>query len=118
MRLAPRLRPYLSTSSPSWPDIVDAADWLRHDLNVSKPLWGDACLAMGREQAAIALAIVSAKPEGHFTTSAGSYFHGMVKRAQAGQLNLARTVWGLRENPGRQASVQRQNRERREFLNS
>jgi hypothetical protein len=42
----------------------------------------------------------------------------MVKRAQAGQLNLARTVWGLRENPGRQASVQRQNRERREFLNS
>ncbi len=118
VRLAPRLRPYLPTSSPSWPDIVDAADWLRHDLNVSKPLWGDACLAMGREQAAIALAIVSAKPEGHFTASAGSYFHGMVKRAQAGQLNLARTVWGLRENPGRQAGVPRQHRERREFLNS
>ena len=99
VRLAPRLRAYLATSSPAWPDIVEAADWLRHDLKVSKPLWGDACLAMGREQAAIALAIVSAKPESHFTASAGSYFHGMVKRAQTGQLNLARTIWGLRENP-------------------
>lgn len=118
VRLAPRLRSYLPTSSPSWPDIVAAADWLRHDLNVSKPLWGDACIAMGREQAAIALAIVSAKPEGHFTASPGSYFHGMVKRAQAGQLNLARTVWGLRENPGRKAGIPPQNRERREFLNS
>ena len=99
LQMAPRLRPYLATSSPAWPDIVAAADWLRHDLQVSKPLWGDACLAMGREQAAIALAIVSAKPEAHFTASPGSYFHGMVKRAQAGQLNLARTIWGLRDNP-------------------
>jgi replication initiation protein RepC len=101
VHLAPRLKPYLTTSSPAWPDIVEAADWLRHDLKVSKPLWGDACLALGRERAAIALAIVSAKPESHFTASPGSYFHGMVRRAKAGQLNLSRTIWGLRENPGR-----------------
>jgi replication initiation protein RepC len=43
---------------------VDAADWLRHDLDVSKPLWGEACLTMGREQAAIALAVVSAVTSG------------------------------------------------------
>jgi replication initiation protein RepC len=119
VRLAPRLRPYLPTSSPAWPDIVAAADWLRHDLGVSKPLWGDACLAMGREKAAIALAIVSAKPEGHFTASPGSYFHGMVKRAEAGNLNLARTLWGLRENPRREAPVPpRPSRGRGEFMNS
>ena len=98
VRLAPRLKPYLATPSPAWPDIVDAADWLRHDLGVSKPLWGDACLAMGREQAAIALAIVSAKPADHFTTTPGGYFNGMVTRARAGTLNLARTVWGLRSH--------------------
>ncbi len=94
--LAPRLRPYLQTSAPAWPDIVEAADWLRHDLGVSKPLWGEACLAMGREAAAIALAVVSAKPAAHFTSSPGGYFHGMVAKAKAGQLNLSRTVWGLR----------------------
>lgn len=99
VRLAPRLKPYLRTPSPAWPDIVDAADWLRHDLGISKPLWAEACLAMGREQAAIAVAIVSMKPEGHFTATPGGYFNGMVTRARAGTLNLARTIWGLRDNP-------------------
>ena len=96
VRLAPRLRPYLTTPTPTWPDIVDAADWLRGELGVSKSLWGEACLAMGREEAAIAVAIVSAKPAGHFRSSPGGYFHGMVAKAKAGELNLARTIWGLR----------------------
>ncbi len=98
LRLAPRLKTYLATPSPAWPDMVEAADWLRHDLGVSKPLWGEACLAMGREQAAIAVAIVSAKPAAHFTSSPAGYFHGMVAKAKAGQLNLARTIWGMRDN--------------------
>ena len=51
---------------------------------------------MGREEAAIAVAIVSAKPTGHFRSSPGGYFHGMVAKAKAGELNLARTIWGLR----------------------
>jgi replication initiation protein RepC len=64
--------------------VVDAADRLRSELGVSKPLWGDACLAMGREEAAIAVAIVSAKDPEHFRTTAGGYFHGMVAKAKAG----------------------------------
>ena len=96
VRLAPRLRPYLTTPTPTWPAVVDAADWLRGELGVSKSLWGEACLAMGREEAAIAVAIVSAKPAGHFRSSPGGYFHGMVAKAKAGELNLARTIWGLR----------------------
>jgi replication initiation protein RepC len=103
VQLAPRLKPYLRSSSPAWPEIVEAADWLRHDLAASKPLWGDACLLLGREQAAIALAVVSSKPPEHFTASAGSYFHGMVERAKTGQLNLARTIWGLRQNSKQRA---------------
>ena len=96
VQLAPRLRGYLATPAPAWPDVVEAADWLRGELGVSKPLWGEACIAMGREEAAIAVAIVSAKPAGHFRTSPGGYFHGMVAKAKAGELNLARTIWGLR----------------------
>lgn len=97
LRLAPRLRPFLRTGSPAWPDLVEAADWLRGELGVSKSLWGEACVTMGREQAAIAIGIVSAKPEEHFRTTPGGYFHGMVMKAKAGTLNLARTVWGLRD---------------------
>jgi replication initiation protein RepC len=95
VRLTPRLKPYLRHPNPTWPDIIDAADWLRHDLGISKSLWGDACLAMGRELAAVALAIVSTKREEHFKTSPGGYFHGMVDKAKAGELHLDRTVWAL-----------------------
>ena len=97
MFLAPRLRNYLTTTTPGWREIVDAADYLRGELGVSKSLWGEACLAMGREEAAIAIAIVSAKPAAHFRTSPGGYFHGMVAKAKAGELNLARTIWALRQ---------------------
>ncbi|HZZ66827.1 MAG TPA: plasmid replication protein RepC, partial [Phenylobacterium sp.] len=101
VRLAPRLRPYLTVPTPTWPAVVDAADWLRGELGVSKSLWGEACLAMGREEAAIAVAIVSAKPSGHFRSSPGGYFHGMVAKSKAGELNLARTIWGLRSRDRR-----------------
>jgi replication initiation protein RepC len=107
VKLAPKLKPYLRCPNPTWPDIIDAADWLRHDLGVSKSLWGDACLAMGRELAAVALAIVSTKDPEHFRTSPGGYFHGMVAKAKAGELHLERTVWALRRaseperHPGR-----------------
>ena len=96
VRLAPRLKPYLRRPSPTWPEIIDAADWLRHDLDVSKSLWGDACVAMGRDLAAVALAIVSTKDPEHFRTTPGGYFHGMVQKAKAGELHLERTVWALR----------------------
>jgi replication initiation protein RepC len=97
-RLAPKLKPYLRQPNPTWPDLIDAADWLRHDLGVSKSLWGAACLAMGRELAAVALAIVSTKDQEHFRTSPGGYFNGMVAKAKAGELHLERTVWALRRS--------------------
>jgi replication initiation protein RepC len=96
VHLAPRLKPYLRRPSPTWPELVEAANWLRHDLDVSRPLWGEACLAMGREQAAIALAVVSTKDPAHFRTTPGGYFHGMVAKAKAGELNLDRTLWAMR----------------------
>jgi replication initiation protein RepC len=96
VKLAPKLKPYLRRPNPAWSNLIDAADWLRHDLGVSKSLWGAACLAMGRELAAVALAIVSTKEPEHFRTSPGGYFHGMVDKAKAGELHLERTVWALR----------------------
>jgi replication initiation protein RepC len=96
-KLAPRLRTYLKSPRPTWPDIIEAADWLRGEMGVTRSSWGEACIAMGRAQAAVAIAIVSAKPAAHFRSTPGGYFHGMVMKAKTGDLNLARTVWGLRQ---------------------
>jgi replication initiation protein RepC len=38
VHLAPRLRTYLKSPRPLWPEIVDAADYLRGELGVSKSL--------------------------------------------------------------------------------
>ncbi len=51
---------------------------------------------MGRDLAAVALAVVSTKEPEHFRTTPGGYFHGMVQKAKAGELHLERTVWALR----------------------
>jgi Replication protein C C-terminal region len=104
--LAPRLRPYLTSPRPTWPEVVDAADWLRGELGVSQSLWGEACLAMGREQAAIAIGIVSAKPAGHFRSTPGGYFHGMVAKAKAGELiSISRAPSGVCARPPHPAPV-------------
>ena len=106
-KLAPRLTPYLRHGVAKWPDVVDAADWLREEMGIPQFVWGDACLALGREQAAVAVAIVSAKPSTHFHHSAGAYFHGMVSRAKAGELHLTRTIWGLRNRRQSESIVNR-----------
>lgn len=96
--LVPRLGRYVSAENPGWREIIEAAgSWLRPELGVSPSLWGEACRIMGREGAALALALVSTKDERHFTSSAGGYFAGMVRRAERGELHMERTLWALRE---------------------
>jgi replication initiation protein RepC len=99
LQLAPRLAGHVPQAFPDWRDIVNAAgDGLRHELGVSHALWGEACLALGRDLAAVALALVSTKPQGHFTRGAGGYFAAMIKRAKAGELHLDRSIWKLRRD--------------------
>jgi len=96
--LAPRLKQCVFAENPTWPDLTDAAGgYLRHQMGISPALWGDACQVMGRDYATLALAIVSTKPEEHFSKGAGGYFAGMVRRDEKGELHLDRTLWALRE---------------------
>ena len=99
VELAPRLERYLqrNLAQPAWPDIVNAAEWLSGELGVSRTLWAHACLVLGRGMAAVALAFVTARPEGHFTKGPAGYFAGMVRKAEKGELHLDRTLWKLRE---------------------
>jgi replication initiation protein RepC len=97
LALAPRLADCVLSRQPQWRDIVDAAgSYLCRDLGVSTSLWDEACIVMGRERAAVALAITSTKPQDHFTRGAGAYFAGMMRKDSRGELHLERTLWGLR----------------------
>jgi replication initiation protein RepC len=97
VELAPRLKRYVRDSRLDWPNIHDAAAWLAGELGVSPPLWNEACRIMDRDYAAVALAVVSTKDAAHFSSSAGGYFAGMMRKAERGELRLAGTIWKLRE---------------------
>jgi replication initiation protein RepC len=99
VELAPRLENYMPARfrDYSWPSIVEAALWLSGELGVNRTLWATACQTMGREIAAIALAIVSTRPPHHFTSGPGGYFAGMLRKYEKGELRLERTLWKLKD---------------------
>jgi len=113
VELAPRLAPYMQTRTDdkSWPALIEAARHLTADLGISLTLWYHACRIMGDEYAAVAVAIVSTKPPGHFTKSAGGYFGGMVKKFEKdpASLCLGKTLWRLKEQTwGKDSMKERQ----------
>jgi replication initiation protein RepC len=93
LTVSPELKPYLFRASPSWADLVEAANGLRQQLGISRPAWIDACQAMGRYQAATAVAVIAAK--GETIRSPGGYLRGMTDRARDGELHLSNSLWGL-----------------------
>jgi replication initiation protein RepC len=101
VELAPRLAPYMParTNDKTWPATVDAALFLSGEMGINRMLWARACDVLGREYAAVALAIVSTRPEGHFTSGPGGYFAGMLRKFEKNpqDLCLSRTLWKLKD---------------------
>jgi replication initiation protein RepC len=101
VELAPRLAPYVParTSNLDWPVIVVAAQHLSAEMGINSTLWARACHLMGREYAAVAIAVVSTRPGEHFTSGPGGYFAGMLRKFEKNpqELCLSRTLWRLKD---------------------
>lgn len=98
--IAPRLAPYLATDSgpQAWPALVDAAYWLAAELGINRTLWARACELMGRYDAAVAVAVISTRPNSYFTSGPGGYFAGMVRKFEnnPADLRLSATIRKLK----------------------
>jgi replication initiation protein RepC len=101
VELAPRLAPYMPARvrDKSWSAVVEAAEYLSVEMGINRTLWARACNVMGREYTAVAVAIVSTRPEGHFTSGPGGYFAGMLRKFEKNpqDLCLGRTLWKLKD---------------------
>jgi replication initiation protein RepC len=95
-KLCRPLRTYLADERPEWSAVVNAADYLRTDLGISRSAWIDACHTLGRNDAAAAVAVIAAKRAD--IASPGGYLRGMTSRARTGRLNLMGSLWGLAEH--------------------
>ena len=101
VELAPRLAPYMParTNDKDWPAIVEAGLFLSGEMGINRTLWARACNVMGREYAAVAMAVVSTRPAEHFTSGPGGYFAGMLRKFEKNpqDLCLGRTLWKLKD---------------------
>jgi replication initiation protein RepC len=99
VELAPRLAAYMPPryDDKSWSALIEAALWLSGEMGINRTLWSRACHVMGREYAAVALALVSTRPAAHFTSGPGGYFAGMLRKFERGELCLSRTLWKLKD---------------------
>jgi replication initiation protein RepC len=100
LKVSPALKPYIVSVKPTWAHIVDAADWVRGDLGISRHAWIEACMTMGRYNAAVAIAVIAAKA--NEIRSAGGYLRAMTERARQGSLHLGKSVYGLAERQRQQ----------------
>jgi replication initiation protein RepC len=102
LRLAPRLGACAAPGRQGWGEVSDAASVLARQLGIPRALYGEACRLLGRRPAAVAIALISARPPEHFHAGGpGGYLRAMLRRAEQGALFLDRSLHGLRDRARR-----------------
>lgn len=97
LRIAPQFRDWVGTSKPSWAELGEAATFVRSELGISLPAWGQACVVLGRMEAISVLAVIAARQAAGQVRSPGGLLRRMVELHLAGGLRLDRTLFGLME---------------------
>ncbi len=95
LKIAPDFRDLVTSPSPSWIELTDAADVVRSHLGISQHAWGQACIVLGRMEATSAIAAISAKNRAGLVRSPGGLLRHMVNAHLKGELRLDRTLFGL-----------------------
>ena len=99
--LPDRVRDWLHEPQANWPDIVNAAQFAAGGLGISNHAWTEACNALGRRDAAVAVSIIAIKHDQGLIHSPGGYLRGMTEKGQAGELDLRATIFGLQDKKRR-----------------
>jgi replication initiation protein RepC len=97
VEMFPTIAMYVERPHPSWIDLHRATARLRNDLGIRTGTYVDALDKLGPDGAAVAIMITAergARQEIRLTP--GAYFAGMVTRAQRGELDLSKSLWGFR----------------------
>ncbi|RVO72939.1 plasmid replication protein RepC [Sinorhizobium medicae] len=94
IRAVPALKTYGFAPS-SWADLARAVPLMCRFAGISEDTRARAVEQMGEQQAAVAVAVTLEKYDRQEVSSPGGYLRAMTDRARAGELDLARSVFGL-----------------------
>jgi len=90
----PALKTY-GFAPTSWAELARAIPLMCRFAGISEDARARAVEQMGEQQAAVAVAVTLEKYDRQKVTSPGGYLRAMTDRAAAGELHLARSVFGL-----------------------
>ena len=91
--VCPTLAAYLSNPHPAWSDLIDAAYVMAAQYDLNDATWKTLCGGLGREWAALTVAMVAEMPSATFTRSAAprieqrrvSYIAGIARKIAKGE---------------------------------
>lgn len=95
LAVAPLFRDFTLTSRPTREEIIAAAWHVRGHLGISQDAWGEACLTLGRWEAAVAVAAIAGRYILGEVRSPGGLLRRMLELHGGGELRLDRTLRGL-----------------------
>jgi len=94
VRAVPALKTYGLTPT-SWADLARAVPLMCRFAGISEDARRRAVELMGEQQAAVAVAVTLEKYDRQDVRSPGGYLRALTDRAAAGELHLARSIFGL-----------------------
>ena len=95
LMIAPPFQSFTVTSRPTRDEMVSAAWHVCRHLEISQDAWGEACLAFGRWEAAVAVAAITGRHLQGKVDCPGGLLRHMIKLHNKGELRLDRTLRGL-----------------------
>jgi replication initiation protein RepC len=98
LQIAPALAKWTDHKhTPTWDDLLNASTTVRSELGISQHAWGQACVILGRIEAVVMLASISARHDAGEVASPGGMLRRMIELHLNGKLRLDRTLFGLAE---------------------
>jgi replication initiation protein RepC len=91
----------------TWGSLTVATAAFASDYGINSATVSKAVRVIGWQSAHISLVVVASKSRAHFDVSPGAYFTSLIGKAEKGELDLRRSLWGLRQlRPGMAANRQ------------
>jgi hypothetical protein len=89
----------INEDETTWNDVIEGAYKLKSELNISQKSWGRACQVLGRSGAAICILLTDQGIEraDDPVRMPAAYFNGMIAKAEAGELHLHASIFGILE---------------------
>jgi replication initiation protein RepC len=97
-----------------WQNIVEAVELIvKPALNIPDSTWRTAARILGRERAAIAVALIYEKHCAGLINSPGAYLNGLISKAQMGKLALSSSLFHWRDNQASQPASKQASKQTR-----